>query len=209
VILLEALQRAASIGWVYDTIQVLAGASITRRRFKEYLKDCYGVILDIGGGTGTLSYFLPARCRYVCLDNEMPKLRRCARKIASPILGDATKMPIESGSVDFATCVSVTHHLTPEQLDSLLRETARVLKHNGCLILMDAVLKPSRLPGRILWYLDRGAYPKRSVTLRAAIERHFIVDRWDRLAIYHEYAIGVCRKGKGNSSQTGNFPRTN
>jgi ubiquinone/menaquinone biosynthesis C-methylase UbiE len=194
-VFLELIHRAASIGWVYDSIQVLAGASITRRRLRRYLADCGGRVLDIGGGTGALAGLLPMGCSCTCLDNEMPKLQCCAGKaLASPLLADATLMPIQSGSIDVVTCVAVTHHLTDDQLDEVLRESARVLKTEGSLILMDAVLKPSRLTGRILWALDRGAHPKPSAILRLAIERHFSVDQWERLAVYHEYIITVCRK---------------
>ena len=199
-VLLEVIHRAASIGWVYDSIQFLAGATITRRRLQRYLTSCRGRVLDIGGGTGALAGLLPKGCTCTCLDNEMPKLQRCAEKaIANALLADATLMPIQSDSIDVVTCVMVTHHLTDGQLDEVLRESARVLKTEGSLILMDAVLKPSRLPGRILWALDRGSYPKPSIRLRRAIERHFRVDRWDHLAVYHEYVTAVCRKGRASA----------
>jgi hypothetical protein len=60
--LLEALHKAASVGWVYDVIQFLAGAPITRRRQRRYLAGCQGRVLDVGGGTGALAELLPASC---------------------------------------------------------------------------------------------------------------------------------------------------
>jgi hypothetical protein len=69
-----------------------------------------------------------------------------------------------------------------------------VLKPKGSLIFLDPVLKPSRLPGRILWALDRGSHPRSAATLRRAVEQQFVVERWERLAVYHEYAIAICRK---------------
>jgi hypothetical protein len=67
--LLKAIHKAASVGWVYDSIQFLAGASITRSRLRHYLEDCHGRVLDIGGGTGSLNALLPPGCRYTCLEN--------------------------------------------------------------------------------------------------------------------------------------------
>jgi ubiquinone/menaquinone biosynthesis C-methylase UbiE len=113
---------------------------------------------------------------------------------SAPLLADATRMPLKSGSIDVVTCVDVTHHLNLDQLDEVLHESARVLNPGGSLILMDAVLKRSRLAGRILWALDRGAHPKPAAELRTALERHFHVEHWARVAVYHEYVIAVCRK---------------
>jgi ubiquinone/menaquinone biosynthesis C-methylase UbiE len=190
-----AIHKVASVGWVYDCIQFVAGASITRSHMRHYLEDRHGRVLDIGGGTGSLAALLPPGCSYTCLDNEMPKLQTCKAKVSGePLLADATHMPIRTGSIDVITCVDVTHHLTHDQLDKALGESARVLSPNGSLILMDAVLKPSRLPGRILWALDRGAHPKPAVELRRALERHFYVEQWACLAVFHEYVIAVCRK---------------
>jgi ubiquinone/menaquinone biosynthesis C-methylase UbiE len=125
----------------------------------------------------------------------MPKLRRCAKKApGSALLGDATQMPIQSGSIDVVTAVFVTHHLTDGQFEEMLRESARVMKPQGLLILMDPVWKPSRLPGRVLWALDRGAWPRTGVELHAVLERHFRIEQWNCFAIYHEYIIGVCSK---------------
>jgi ubiquinone/menaquinone biosynthesis C-methylase UbiE len=198
-VLLDTLHKAASIGWVYDLTQFLAGAPIFHSRLRRTLSGCSGRVVDIGGGTGTLSGLLPPACAYTCLDNEMPKLRRCASKApGSALLGDATQMPIESGSIDVVTAIFVTHHLTDDQLQEMLRETARVLTPKGLLIVMDPVWKPSRLPGRILWALDRGSWPRTRDQLRAALDLHFCVDQWNRMAIYHEYILGVCRKKPGS-----------
>jgi ubiquinone/menaquinone biosynthesis C-methylase UbiE len=191
---LGVLHKAASIGWVYDSIQFIAGGSIIHSHLRRYLGDCHGRVLDIGGGTGSLFALLPPGCSYTCLDNEIPKLQRCAEKVpGGSLYADATRMPVKSGSIDVVTCVGVTHHLTPDQLDAVLQESARVLNSKGSLILMDSVLKRTRLPGLILWSLDRGRYPKPSSELRRALERYFQVEQWDRFYTIHECVITVCR----------------
>jgi ubiquinone/menaquinone biosynthesis C-methylase UbiE len=194
-VLLRTIHKAASVGWVYDSIQILAGAPIFEAHLRRCLSGRSGRVLDLGGGTGTLNGLLPPVCTYTCLDNEMPKLLRCAKKApGSALLADATQMPIESGSVDVVTAVFVTHHLTGNQFEEMLHESARVMKPEGSLILKDPVWKPSRLPGRILWALDRGSSPRTEVELHAALERHFRIQQWKRFAIYHAYIIGVCSK---------------
>jgi ubiquinone/menaquinone biosynthesis C-methylase UbiE len=198
--LLRTVHKAASVGWVYDLIQILAGVPFLESRLRRCLSEARGRVLDLGGGTGTLSGLLPPACTYTCLDNEMPKLRRCAtRAPGSALLGDATQMPIESGSIDVVTAVFVTHHLTDDQFEEMLRESARVMKPNGLLVLMDPVWKPSRLPGRILWALDRGSWPRTGMQLHSTLERYFSINGWKDLAIYHQYIIGVCRKKPASS----------
>jgi ubiquinone/menaquinone biosynthesis C-methylase UbiE len=192
---LTSVHNVASIGWVYDSIQFMAGAPIVRRRLRTHLSGYRGRVLDIGGGTGAVAELLPSGCFYTCLDNEMPKLLRCAAKgRASPLLADATRMPIQSASVDVVTCVAMAHHLADDQLAGMFCESARVLKPKGSLIFLDPVLKATRLPGRMLWALDRGSHPRSAATLRRAIEQEFVVERWERLAVYHEYALAISRK---------------
>ena len=202
--LLAIFHRALSIGWVYDFTQFIGGSSILRRRLRHYYTDCYGRVLDIGGGTGNVGRLLPGGCTLICLDNELPKLERFSRKaLGNPLLADGTRIPIRSGTIDFVTCSQVSHHLTSDQLDAVLCESVRVLKSTGSLIFMDAVMKPSRLSGRILWMLDRGSYPRSSVELHQALKRHFHVETWDRLALYHEFVVGVCRTGNNALAPTG------
>ena len=194
-VLLRTIHKAASAGWVYDTIQTLAGVPLLQSRLRRCLSDSQGRVLDIGGGTGALSGLLPSGCTYTCLDNEMPKLQRCAQRVpGGALLGDATRMPVRSGSIDVVTVVNVTHHLTGDQFEEMLCETARVMKPEASFLLMDAVWKPSRIPGRILWALDRGSAPKTAIQLREALERHFSIQEWRHMAIFHEYIMGMCRK---------------
>lgn len=101
-ILLNTLHRAASVGWIYDSIQTLAGVRLLQARLRRCLSVSKGRVLDIGGGTGALSGLLPPACIYFCLDNEMPKLQRCAQRVpGGALLGDATRMPVQSG---LSTC---------------------------------------------------------------------------------------------------------
>jgi ubiquinone/menaquinone biosynthesis C-methylase UbiE len=193
--LLRTIHKAASVGWVYDLIQFVAGSPISKRRLRALLSRFHGRVLDVGGGTGAVAELLPSDCFCTCLDNEMPKLSRCAESgRATPLLADATRMPIQSDSIDVVTCIAMTHHLTDAQLVAVLSESNRVLKPRGALIFLDPVLKPSRLPGRVLWALDRGSHPRSSSTLREAVERQFRIERWDRFAVFHDYVIAVCEK---------------
>ncbi len=193
--LLKVLHRAVSVGWAYECSQFLAGAPLVRRRLLPLLADCRAGnrILDVGGGTGFLQTLVPSSCTYLCLDLELPKLRSYISKSdgANPVQADATRMPVRDGSIDVVTCIAMTHHLTTPQLEQLLKESARVLRPAGRFVLLDAVLAPRWLPGRVLWSLDRGAYPKSAKALHNLFADHFAVSQWESFAIYHRYILGV------------------
>src|SRR5579864_9126986 len=117
-------QRAASIGWCYDLSQFLAGAPIVRRHLRESFRYCTtgSRVLDIGGGTGAVAKLIPAGCHYTCLDNELPKLKRCQKNVsvAGLLLADAVHLPVRESSVDMVTCIFVVHHLTDAQVGKVL-----------------------------------------------------------------------------------------
>lgn len=194
--MIEMLQRAAAHPWVYDQIQILAGQ---KQSLEKLCRHTAGIpaetVLDVGGGTGTFRRLWPQKCRYVCLDMEMPKLRgfrsKCPDGLA--ILSDATRMPLAAGVADVVMCIAIMHHLTDEMVDQVLEEVLRVLRVGGHLVFLDPVLNPRRWVGRMLWRLDRGSYPRTAEGLRGKLDARFRVTRWEQYSIYHEYvfAIGV------------------
>jgi ubiquinone/menaquinone biosynthesis C-methylase UbiE len=197
--LVELAQRAASVGWVYDLSQTLAGGHLVRRRLRRHLAAMCkreDRILDIGGGTGKLQTLTPSGCRYCCLDMEMPKLRRYVQtsRSSAPLLADATRMPVRTASVDLVTWIFIAHHLTDEMLATALDETGRVLKEGGRILFLDPVFSPRRLPGRLLWKLDRGSHPRTEENLRSVLNSRFQMEQWNRFAIYHQYLLGIGRK---------------
>jgi|KBSSwiStaDraftv2_1062776.scaffolds.fasta_scaffold780044_1 ubiquinone/menaquinone biosynthesis C-methylase UbiE len=196
--LAELLHKLAGHPWVYDRIQTLAGNKKVLAFLSQGLAPLNPrVVVDIGGGTGTVQNLLAAECRYICLDVEMPKLEGFRKKVAGglAILGDATSMPLRDGFADMVICKSVTHHLTDSQLDRALDESRRILRPGGYMVLFDAVLNKKRWAGLALWKLDRGSYPRPIEALQGKFAGRFEIARWEKMAVYHEYifAIGVRR----------------
>jgi ubiquinone/menaquinone biosynthesis C-methylase UbiE len=179
---------------MYDRIQALAGQKrVLERLSQEIAPLSPKVVVDIGGGTGTVRNLLAADCRYICLDLEMPKLKGFRSKFPRglAVLGDATSMAIVDDCADMVICKSVTHHLDDLMLKQVLDESRRVLRAKGRMILFDAVLNPQRLAGRMLWSLDRGSYPRTEEDLRKKLESRFKIIHWEKFAIYHEYILGI------------------
>lgn len=103
-------------------------------------------ILDIGCGTGALSFALAARCgpdvQVTGVDISEGMLRRAsakARQIGSDdcsfVHGSAERLPLPNSSVDLAVSSSSFHFWG--DTNAGLREIARVLKPGGTLLLLD------------------------------------------------------------------------
>jgi len=66
--------------WVYDQIQRLAGREKNPQIMRAYIAPVYSAacVLGAGGGTGNSRHFWPVSCDYICLDNDLLKLRGLA-----------------------------------------------------------------------------------------------------------------------------------
>ena len=182
----------------YDLIQLLAGDRQFRRRLASHMApfSTASRVADLGGGTGPGQH-APMWRRYVCLDLDPAKLRRFRARWPAgvAVAGDATACPFVDATFDGVVCAKVVHHLDDEQLPAMLAEAARILKPGGTLILADAVRSTRWIP-RLMWRLDRGAFPRTAADIRRSLRQHYAVAIWDqfRLALFHDMVLCVARR---------------
>jgi ubiquinone/menaquinone biosynthesis C-methylase UbiE len=180
---------------LYDLSQVLLGARRSNRRLTAVLAALPPArrVLDVGGGTGISEPLFPASALYVCLDLAPERLRTFAQ--AHPrraaVAADAARLPFATASTDLVLCRGVLHHLDERRLQALLEEVERVLHPEGTLVILEPLLSRDWLPGRILWQLDEGAYPREGEALRSALAKRFRLQTWQQYAIYHRYALAT------------------
>lgn len=95
------------------------------------------VIVDVGGGTGTLAKKLADSCRLVYVLDEskgmLSKIKDHEKII--PTLGDALKTNFNSESIDIVTMVDSLHHM--DNHPSLINEMHRLLKVGGKILILD------------------------------------------------------------------------
>ena len=191
----DLLHRIVAQPLVYDLVQTLVGAKTVRHRLAARIAPLRtaSLVLDIGGGTGSVGELWSESNRYICLDIDPLKLRGFVAKnpTGTAMLADATSIPLADGKVDVVLCTNVTHHLTDEQLDRMIAESARVLRKGGSLVLSDAIWAPSRRVGRMIWKYDRGSNPRTPEVLRAVVSKYLKIATWDQFAVWHEYFIAV------------------
>jgi len=197
-ILTKILHRAVAKPWVYDWVQFMAGARYTRRRLAAQIAQLHpaSLVLDVAGGTGMFRDLWPSTCTYICLDNDMLKLRGFLNRNPNgvPLLADVTQAPIRSDVADVVLCVAAFHHIPEEFLVNFISESMRLVKNTGKFIFLDAIWKPTRWTGRLLWKYDRGSYPRRPETLYSLISGHAEIIHWEHFAIFHECILGVAIK---------------
>jgi ubiquinone/menaquinone biosynthesis C-methylase UbiE len=189
------LHRIVARPFVYDLVQTAVGAKQVRRRLAERIRPVRDarLVVDIGGGTGSVGALWSDASKYVCLDIDPVKL---AGFVANNPTGlalqaDATRIPIADASVDVVLCTNVTHHLTEPLLAQMIAESARVLRPQGKLLLSDALWIPESRVSRTMWHYDRGSFPRSAEAIRAVVSGPLVIESWDQFAIWHEYFVCV------------------
>lgn len=182
---------------VYDAVQWLAGIKYTCRRLQPYIAQTAGqTVLDVGAGTGLYLSAFPRSAKYLCLDNDPQKLQGFRARSPSTlpaILGDGTRIGLRDKSVDYATCIAVTHHLADSQLVELVAELARVVRKK--LFFLDA-LDTDAWQSTLMWKYDRGSYPRTAQSLMSSIKQHFTIEHSECYAIYHRYLLLIAQPSR-------------
>lgn len=191
----KLLHKIVSNPYVYDRVQQLVGAPQVRQNLLTHLQGLGQAmaILDLGGGTGNNRALFSTEQPYICLDNDQLKLKGFREKFPKDtgLRADATRIPLQSASVDLVLCTAVSHHIPDEWLNRFFAEAVRVTKPEGRFVFLDAVWSPRRLPSRLLWRYDRGSYPRTIETLQVTLAKHGRILDWQTFAIYHRYVIAI------------------
>ena len=196
--MISLIHKIVAVPWIYDLSQWLAGASTSRKVFREEFAalPATGCVLDVGGGTGLSRPLLPMGWKYFCLDPDPQKLKGFNAKFPEDeaVQASACEIPLPDESFDLCIMVAVSHHLTDEEFNLALSEIKRLLRPGGKFMLMDAVWNPLNLRSRVLWSLDRGSYPKTRKSLEGQISEVFSIQSSRNWKVHHEYALLWCLK---------------
>jgi SAM-dependent methyltransferase len=123
---LHADGRHASIG------PPLLGSSIRQRQLRRFLElDGADRVIDLGCGNGrTMVWNLATGAALTGIDVS-PHFAEEAITRCDLVLGDLRRLPFRDGVFDKAWSLDVLEHLSPQALDDVLSEAARVLRPGG------------------------------------------------------------------------------
>ncbi len=156
------LKRAS---WIMENTAAyrLWQAPFLSRKFEPILRhnDLRQVqrVLDVGCGPGSnCAYFMSQD--YVGIDINPQYIDYARRKFGRRFeVADATKYePDPTAPCDFVLLNSLLHHLTDEQVSSMLRSLRHVVSPDGCIHVIDLVLPERAGIPRYLALNDRGDY---------------------------------------------------
>jgi ubiquinone/menaquinone biosynthesis C-methylase UbiE len=110
------------------------------------LADAYGVVVELGAGTGLNLPHYPAGADLILTEPEEPMARRLEARLRSlgrsgqVLRAPAEALPLADASAD--TVVSTLVLCTVDDLDAALAETRRVLRPDGQLLFLEHVAAP-------------------------------------------------------------------
>ncbi|HET7060652.1 MAG TPA: class I SAM-dependent methyltransferase [Nitrosospira sp.] len=135
---------------LYDALLATAGTGLRAASLEQLPKEGNGNILISGIGTGLDIPYLPPGHRYTGLDITEAMLQRAKARIGTLDLdlvqGDSTTLPFADECFDHVV-LHLILAIVPDAR-ACLKETARVLKPGGKVLILDKFLKP----GETAWF---------------------------------------------------------
>jgi ubiquinone/menaquinone biosynthesis C-methylase UbiE len=129
-------------------------------------------LLDVGCGPG--HYRSSFTCQYSGVDINPDYIQMASSHLDGRFLVmDCTRLAFDDETFDHVVSIATLHHLTDEQVVQMVREALRVCKSSGRVHLIDAILPitPNFTFKRIVFGLDRGAYPRTHERLHELIAK--------------------------------------
>jgi ubiquinone/menaquinone biosynthesis C-methylase UbiE/uncharacterized protein YbaR (Trm112 family) len=120
----------------------LLQAGVRQRQLRTFLQLAPGDrVIDLGCGSGRSMLWNAASGARLIGSDVSPYFAREARARVELTLGDLRQLPFPDGTFTKGYALDVLEHLSPEALDAMLREAARVMAPGGALFVYSHVRK--------------------------------------------------------------------
>lgn len=138
------------ISYVYDIFMPSPDVDRIHSAFGDSDLPKTEVVIDLAGGTGRVGRSLRG-VRSVVIDVSRGMLVKAKRHNLDLIHGDASNLPLFSGTVDAVVCVDAFHHLPNGEGAS--EEVRRVLRSGGVFVIVD--FDPTTIRGRFISFFEK------------------------------------------------------
>lgn len=153
-----------------------------------------GIVIDVGGGTAQTRVLWPVSWRYISIDPDERMAQLNDKHSIERKIGSAGSLPFENESVDVVLTQNTSHHLDDETWCAFLGDAHRVLKPEGTLIFMDAVLSKTRNISNVFWKLDAGHFQRTAEELQDAIASIFLITDTRQITLIHDVLTVTAKK---------------
>ena len=158
-------------------------------------------ILDIGCGPGTNTKLFADRHDYIGVDLSPEYVEFASKKHGRPFfVCDVTKDPLPSGPFDLVLINSLMHHLSDDEVGTLLGKALGVLAPQGELQIIDLILPDNPCMARFLANHDRGDFPRPLEKWRTLFSRHFQLEALEEFPVgFFNYPMWVMVHARGRT----------
>jgi SAM-dependent methyltransferase len=182
------MKHPLDLSWVYLAWQ----APFVEQKLVPFRRRHPGLpfrrILDVGCGPGTnTGAFLRTNPNYLGIDLNPGYIAGAKRRFGDQyfMVGDASKIEIPEGErFDCIFINSMLHHMTDDQVRSLLKSTAGLLAPDGSVYIIDIYAPESNGLVRTLALADRGQYVRTLSKLRDTVQAE-LVTQYDETYTLH------------------------
>jgi ubiquinone/menaquinone biosynthesis C-methylase UbiE len=161
--MLKLIRGVLEIPLLFDLQQRLCNNySNVAVEFSEYLSGPALDVLDVGCSTGTCGAAVidMKQHRYTGVDLVRGYVERAAKRYPAGRYCeiDAQEMAFEDESFDLALYVGVLHHMDDQTARNCLKETWRVLRRHGRVLIAEPVFTTGHALSTLFLRLDRGGF---------------------------------------------------
>lgn len=149
-------------------------------------------VLDIGCATAFYRNDIPVP-NFTGIDINSNFIKTASEKFPDDkfFVMDAARLKFKSNIFDAVISKGVLHHLSKTDFLKTLKESLRVLKSDGKIIILDAIqpTKSWNIIGRILRNMDQGHHILTADVYKSRLEKNFKIDEFK---VYSSFPYEVC-----------------
>jgi|ERR1035438_1222431 ubiquinone/menaquinone biosynthesis C-methylase UbiE len=174
--------------------------------FSDFLSKPALDIIDVGCSTGTCAKTVidMKRHRYTGIDISPPYVAAASKRPNGGrfLRMDAREMSFPDESFDLAMYVGVLHHMDDETAKACLRETRRVLRRDGHILVAEPVFTPGDWLSTFFLSRDRGQYIRSESGYHALFgELGLVRERYFRMAVHRFCSFVYSRESQQTTGQ--------
>lgn len=180
----------------YDLTQKVLAYFLSKKSAKELSKRLRKVsakkILDVGCATAFYRNEIPVK-NFTGIDINAHFIETAKKRFPKDqfFVMDADNLKFPDDTFDAVISKGVLHHLSENKLIKSIRESLRVSRKKGRVIILDAIqpVNSWNFLGHILRNLDQGHHILHSSQYKSLLKKHFVLDEFK---IYSSFPYEVC-----------------